>query len=708
MLNKLLMLLRKSNILIILIIILLIWLVAPYVHIGGVAPFIKTSVKIFLTCVVLLGCALKYVIKWLLDNKGNHMKSLVKSLDNYKLWSKSTATVIKEKAQNNMVDLKSKWHKDRQLRHLKKTPMYFILGSAMSGKRQLITNSGLRFLTSAYYGRQGVNLERQFDLCRWYFTDNSIFIDAGQYDETGSLVVDRKLIRHMRKQRKRKPISGVIFTFSLPELILATHTSRRNFMKSFSDQIKQFYQILKTPIPIYLTFTKLDLISGFAEFFSDLSKEELAQVWGVTFPLHCSSDAVSLSSFFKKEYNQMLARLQQRVLWSLDSEKKQQGRKLVFSFPQQMQLFTKPIDSFIREMFDCFESSNMIQLRGVYFTSSQQEGQPYDFFLHAIGRRYNITSNYKMHQENQDESFFAQRLFQHVIYPEHSVLGYSERARKTKKALYRLASWGVPLITVMSCVAFHSGYQTDNSKLLMLSNSLDEYNLAVKQIESNDIDLTHTLPALNALNRMSILYSQQKGWSSLLLASSITNSSIQAALKRSLRTLFLPRIAASLEANLKYTQMGTNALYANLKGYLAFSPSGSTDIAAIRAPMKISWDDRYRNNPELHDKLRYYLDKSIATSVDLLPLDSTIVNKVRAELQEVLPQRRAYALLTIKSLASDYPAVSFSSVIGQDYYKIFIQDDKSMPIQALYTQHGFANIFEPNYMDISRQVSNDK
>jgi type VI secretion system protein ImpL len=37
--------------------------------------------------------------------------------------------------------------------------------------------------------------------------------------------------------------------------------------------------------PIYVLFTKADLIAGFIEFFNDLGQEERAQVWGMTLPM---------------------------------------------------------------------------------------------------------------------------------------------------------------------------------------------------------------------------------------------------------------------------------------------------------------------------------------------------------------------------------------------------------------------------------------
>ena len=38
-------------------------------------------------------------------------------------------------------------------------------------------------------------------------------------------------------------------------------------------------------MPVYMLFTKTDLIAGFTEFFDDLDHDGCAQVWGTTFDL---------------------------------------------------------------------------------------------------------------------------------------------------------------------------------------------------------------------------------------------------------------------------------------------------------------------------------------------------------------------------------------------------------------------------------------
>ena len=45
----------------------------------------------------------------------------------------------------------------------------------------------------------------------------------------------------------------------------------------------ELYDRLKVAFPVYVMFTKADLIEGFGEFFGDLREKERRVVWGATF-----------------------------------------------------------------------------------------------------------------------------------------------------------------------------------------------------------------------------------------------------------------------------------------------------------------------------------------------------------------------------------------------------------------------------------------
>lgn len=59
---------------------------------------------------------------------------------------------------------------------------------------------------------------------------------------------------------------------------------------AIKQRIQELHEHFGIRFPIYVLFTKADLIAGFIEFFSDLGQEERAQVWGLTLPMDDPSD----------------------------------------------------------------------------------------------------------------------------------------------------------------------------------------------------------------------------------------------------------------------------------------------------------------------------------------------------------------------------------------------------------------------------------
>lgn len=682
-----------------------IWFVSPHVVIAGTHPFQGMGIRLLLISVMVLVSLAKMMVDFLIKHRENAWAQVATNLICVKNYAKQFVSNFVGYARYRSNNIKHAWHRDCENRKLKKLPIYLVMGPHRSGKGTLLSNSGLRQLSSKQYGRQAEILVQQFDSFYWFFTDAALFIDIGHYQREQDNTQLLSLIRYLKKNCKAKPLSGVVLSFSILELILAKHEHRQLAIKDFTDQIKLLYKGLRTPIPVYTALTKCDLISGFTEFFSDLSKEELMQVWGISFPLKEASNVKNLQFIFDKEYPRLISRLQQRSLYALDICKNQVSRGLIFEFPQQMQIFRQPLYTFIAELFATLPQTDMLHLRGIYFTSAEQDGDPYDYLVHAVGRRFNLQPHQRSAQYQHKESYFIYHLFQDVMLSESSVLGFSIRAKRLKHFFYRLMWVVLPGVLVFGSWAVHYAYGNQEKMVFDINNALDNYHHAMNKLATDDESIVATLDSLNALRdaqRRAVRHS-----SSLLYASYSLVSNTHLALVRSLHQLYLPRIAANLEYLLIHRPLDTNTLYATLKGYLAFSPSQDTAGGAIVAPMRIQWASEFRVQPVILKDLNYYLDQSSHLNIDALPLNHPLINKIRFQLQQVVPSRRAYALLSVKSMAGDVPDLVFSSIVGQRFKSIFSIPSDADIVPALYTQKGYVNIFDKEYHGIARQVFKD-
>src|SRR5690606_3136694 len=124
----------------------------------------------------------------------------------------------------------------------------------------------------------------------WWFTNEAVLIDtAGRYTTQDShKVLDSSswegFLSLLKKNRPRRPINGAIVAISLQDILLQSEEERLIHAKTIRSRLDELVDKLEIRFPIYVIFTKTDLISGFSEFFEDLAREDREQVWGVSLP----------------------------------------------------------------------------------------------------------------------------------------------------------------------------------------------------------------------------------------------------------------------------------------------------------------------------------------------------------------------------------------------------------------------------------------
>jgi len=603
--------------------------------------------------------------------------------------------------------VKSQFKQDRHRRQLRKRPWYLMLGAPQSGKSTLLAHAGFNFIKPEHAGEEAINYVKQLPDCDWWFAEEAVFIDLQSHQQEQDGNNWRNFIKLIKRNRKSKPLNGIILTISLSDILLSSNNKRQAFAQETCRHIREIHTTFKARVPVYIVFTKCDLIEGFMEFFNDLSKEELNQVWGVTFPLGISTDPTQVSNFFINEYAQIITRLRKRVLWALDSERSPYGRERIHAFPQQMQLLKKPLATLISELFAATRYHNALQLRGLYFTSSIQQGKPHDFLLQAMSKKFQLVPPNIQRPVRMGECYFLHRLFSEVILPEAPHLGHSENSKRLRDWGYRAVKITSPLLLVIATTGMYQGYKSNEENLQQLNQYIARYKIAAEQLKPSD-SLTALLPLLNSLNSANHLYKYHPKQSLHLLYESATISkSIDNTLQRALHSLYLPRIAGQLEAHLNENIQNPNLLYATLKGYLAFSASDYTHSTAILAPMEYSWDKKYLNQQQTANQLKFYLHYALKQPLEKLPLNHELINRRRDELQAIVPADRAYGLLTLRASVGDLPAINLASATGGRFKRVFKLHDEHVTIPALYTQRGLNSLFLNQYARIAHEVAND-
>src|SRR5690606_9945849 len=105
--------------------------------------------------------------------------------------------------------------------------------------------------------------------------------------------------------------------------------------KALRARVDEVMTRLQMVVPVYVVFTKCDLIAGFVETFEELKKSERAQIWGVTFPLQ-SPPTDEPAKAFAAEFDLLVEALHGNALRRLATTRGIRGRAKVHQFPLEM------------------------------------------------------------------------------------------------------------------------------------------------------------------------------------------------------------------------------------------------------------------------------------------------------------------------------------------------------------------------------------
>jgi type VI secretion system protein ImpL len=307
-------------------------------------------------------------------------------------------------------------------RTVEELPWYVMIGAPGSGKTTALLNSGLRlplYDTDGSISVPGVGGTRN---CHWWFSDEAVLLDtAGRYTTQDS---DRKadaaawhgFLALLKQFRPQRPLNGALVTASVLDLMLWSKAERARFAAHVRMRLSEMYAALDQRFPVYVLVTKTDLLAGFVEFFGDMDAHARTQVWGTTFDHEI--DPALIEAPYAGDFAALEQRLGAEMLARLYEERDLQRRAAIYRFPQQFHAIGALVGEFLAQAFGTQVNHRPLQLRGVYFTSGTQEGNPIDRVLAALVRSFGLERRAAVVGRSSGKSYFITRLLREVVFPE--------------------------------------------------------------------------------------------------------------------------------------------------------------------------------------------------------------------------------------------------------------------------------------------------
>ena len=570
-------------------------------------------------------------------------------------------------------------------------PWYIIIGPPGSGKTTALVNSGLEFPLAEKFGSaslRGVGGTRN---CDWWFTNDAVLLDtAGRYTTQDShRVVDgaawKGFLGLLKRNRRRRPINGALVTFSLQDLMTMSEEERDRHARTIRQRIDELITELGVRFPIYFTFTKVDLVSGFNEFFENLGKAEREQVWGVTLDDVLDEAAPVNVDEFAQGFEGLLQRLNDRVLFRLNEERDSRRRGPLQGFPQQMENLKPILVRFLRQAFAHSRYHTQPYVRGVYFTSGTQDGTPIDRLMSALASNFGFSRDVAASARGQGRSYFISNLFRDVIFPESELVGVNRRLERALRWGQRAAYAAMALAALGLVIAWGGTVARNKMYLADVSGHIDAYLQAEGAGLQRDVRVT--LPALNALRSASRVYDREEHpWlAGFGLYDASVDEAAKAAYRRALDRSFAPYLTSSLESYLVNAAHDPLDVYEAFRIYLMFLHPERVEQEAINGWFSAAWEQQLANAENQRIELASHLQTLLAGEISQQPVNERLVERTRDALKRIPTSQRIYARIRSNpSYAREYNLVEF---LGSDFTRVFQVKGRAedVRIPALFT-----------------------
>lgn len=535
------------------------------------------------------------------------------------------------------------------------------------------------------------------------------------------------LLRWLSDTRHRRPLNGILLVVDLSFLTTASIREQNAAARLIRTRVRELIQALDTRLPLYVTFTKLDLLYGFEPFFRHSTKAQREDVLGFTFPLETSDTPERWLAEFTKQYAQFIARIQAAFPHVVERLTVQEDRDAVYSFVQQLTGLQGAIHAFLQEALWRDHASTSAQVRGAYFTSVYQQGVPTNAFDEAASHRYQLTpSANRAYTERHPKLYFAQNLLNRIVYPEMGLATDSARSLQKKRRIIGLSLAVCTVASVLMLVTWQRYYRLNVEHADIVLAQVDAYQMDHPTGIKNT-SLRGVLQPLNQMREATLafgLFHDKPRYVSdfgLYQGHAIGNK-VETTYLSLLEQRFLPLLMSDLIMAIQQADNDEDQL-ALLRVYrMLVDNSGRRNNVVLDYFSQI-WHHTFVGETRVQSELIEHLDyalrhtdlvaarargESDAEQV-LQPYEQTIA-RIQQKLSALPSDQRLYRNLKMEAQPLLGEALDIRHHVGAVFDDVFTQrsTDKPLHVPQMFTRTGFERYFVPHSESMSELSQIDR
>jgi len=729
----------------------IVWVIGPYFFIGNGNP-LASMVARFTVIGVILFLALIYGAWKLLFALKNNPKLL------------DTLFISKEvKDDNHVAEVNAvirdavnyikKNHKNVSLlqrfflpkKSLNDLPWYMILGTEGAGKTSVILSSGQSFPRPEQLNRV-CKESLPTKNCECWFANEALFIDtAGKYvDEAHNSMPEWSgILKAIKKYRPIKALNGVIVTVSVSDVMGRSKTELYDLSAKIRSRLDDTRKLLGVRLPVYVLVTKLDQLTGFAEYFRILTEQEREQLWGVTFPYgdEMKTSVTELHALVESELSLLENRIEMNMTRRQQEEYDNADRKKMYALPQDFRMLAQSVTDVLQNIFFASrydETHNYTPLRGIYFSSSHQPENSVMVNNNTLMQKWrnfisdrspDVMAYSASLQQDADflvkdvaygRQYFLKQLFSEIIIKDADLVRHNLRV----ESKYRFQNFFGHCLCVVAGVLLLSGlyhsYHNNWAYLDATAVKVGELEGEVKTFQKTTnqnmlptlLHLAQFLPEFGGLDVLDPEMAYRYG---LYVGKDLDRDS-DSLYHLFLRKLLFPMIEDQSHHALKDAVFNrdTTEIYNTLKLYLMISGQGIFNQDYLIAGITKAWDNSGKIQPYEErsifiahlNKLFSYPDWRQYSQ----PMDKDLVTDAREMLNRNPLGARLYDRVK-STIQPDAPEnLTLSKMTDEEFGQIFTVTDSDMAdkgIPGLFTYDGYHQVFKKKLSGILRELDQE-
>ncbi|MBI3898993.1 MAG: type VI secretion system membrane subunit TssM [Gammaproteobacteria bacterium] len=717
--------------LVIIVLALLIWFVGPLIAVADYKPLVSQVVRLLIIVAMLIIWGLTNLRLRTVETKTNKAlaEKIERNVDDRETphSPKSAAitadeSILGERLKEALRSLQNaKLGRGRKLYQL---PWYVIIGAPGSGKTTTLKNSGLRFPLQSQLGDEPVKGAGGTRYCDWWFTNEAVLIDtAGRYttQDNPQKIENRAwlgFLNLLKKTRPKRPLNGIIIAVSILDVLRKTPTQQALQTSAIKRRIQELNEQLSMNLPVYVIFTKLDTIAGFAAFFADLEPQQREQVWGMTFPINISKSGKAGNTLaqFDAEYQALISRANDRVTNRLHNERDPQRRTLAYEFPRQMLGLQNQVHAFLQNIFSPNQFELTALLRGVFFLSGTQTNAPAQWVTGVlpVDRCTPPVTTYSV----DPKSFFIKNLFSNLIFAEANMASANTRAERRFRWVYAAFVIAVVCSFVGTLVFWKISEQRNLAHIDRIYADITRYREQTHGGVKSAVDWLTLANGLDVLKAMPTGYDQGDKRPMMLMGFGLYQGDkigAQARLTylKILERFFLPAVSEQLLQQMRDARNDQDALYQALKFYLMLHQPEKMDAKLFGAWADALWQRQLPGEPyaPLRESLNMHLQVAIAQQLPPPAIDQRQVDAAREILNKAPLEQRLYRNLKNQLLRDHSQQFVVADVLAGKADTLFFRRSGAPLTQGipwLFTYEGFHTGFNLQTKQLGKRLADEQ